>query len=115
MNFQLNVFIVFVIIAMIILYAMRQSIIDVPNKKTWPTHVSNCPDYWVDSLGDGTKCVSNAAMYNTNFLCIGTKDFSGKTYCDKLTKMKTTGCDRIAWDGMTYGYGNLTEKNKCVK
>jgi hypothetical protein len=110
MLFQINVLIVVVIIAMVLVYIMHSSIVSRNLNKTWPLYVSNCPDYWTDSNGVGEACISGP--YNTTNKCRGTKNFKG-THCQKISKLDEYGCNDVLWDGVTYGSGNLFNKNKC--
>ena len=111
MWFQLNILIITFIVALLLVYIMRSSIVSRKRNKKWPTYVSNCPDYWVDSTGNGSACVSG--VYNISSTCSGTKNFKGTTYCDKLSKLSEYNCKNVSWDGVTYAAGNLFEKNKC--
>lgn len=111
MLFQINVLIVVVIFALLLVYIMHSTIVSRKLNKTWPSYVSNCPDYWTDSNGTGGACVSGE--YNITNTCRGTKNFKG-TYCQKISKLDEYGCKNVIWDGVTYGAGNLFAKNKCV-
>lgn len=110
MSFRLNVLIVTVIISLFLLYIIYLVIVRRTTKQTWPTYVSNCPDYWKDPTGTGGACVSS--VYNITDTCSGTKNFKG-SYCEKLSKLSAYNCKDILWEGVTYGKGNLFEKNKC--
>jgi hypothetical protein len=77
-----------------------------PNtKQVWPPFVSNCPDYFVDENGDGSKCVNDLSLGK----CDGNEipnfttdpEYLGSSgNCAK--KNWANGCS-ITWDGITYG------------
>jgi hypothetical protein len=70
--------------------------------------ISNCPDYWIDDLGDGTKCISTGS--NITDQCFGTMDFSGNS-CEKLKK--SLPCTGMIWDGITYGNNSKVSLTEC--
>lgn len=72
------------------------------------SYISNCPDYWIDDLGDGSKCISTGS--NITSTCVGTMDFSGNL-CDKLKKVLP--CTGMIWDGITYGNNSKVSLNAC--
>ncbi len=107
--FQLYVVLIAAILTGLFIYLVDYTISKQAVDTKWPAYIPNCPDYWTDYNGDGTKCVSNG--YNTTDKCAGTIDFSG-TYCQKTTKAMV-GCPGMIWDGITYGSGNNFKINKC--
>ena len=109
MKLQAYVVIIAVILMCLIIYLINTTIISQAGNTSWPTYIPNCPDYWVDYNGDGSKCV--ASGFNITDKCYGTMDFSGK-YCDKVSRA-TSQCSGIIWDGVTYGNGNNIKHNKC--
>jgi len=80
-----------------------------PNtSQVWPPMISNCPDYFEDTTGDGSSCITKLSLGT----CGSKLDFSTPEYitstgnCAKFTKANTCG---ISWDGITYGV-----KNPCT-
>lgn len=101
MNFQYSILIlaiILVIVGSIILsYSIKSSI----KSKKWPSYISNCPDYWLDTTGDGTACKSNLVNVSTGTGCYGDQvNFSGKSLCEKYKISNECG---IYWDGINYG------------
>lgn len=112
MIFQAYVVICAVIIMVILVIVIRRTMSKQKNNVNWPLYVQQCPDYWVDYTGNGSKCVSNG--YNVSKACNGTIDFSGN-YCTKLSKIQKCGPGLgVLWDGVTYGTGNNKVRNKCI-
>ena len=109
MTFQIYVVLIAIILTSLLLYIINNTITKQAKNVNWPSYVPNCPDYWIDFNGDGTKCVSTG--FNTTSKCSGTMDFSGK-YCSKVQKA-TVECSGLIWDGVTYGAGNNIRHNKC--
>ena len=125
----LQIFFVIFLLCMVILFFVT---INRPIEN-WPPKISNCPDYWVDTSGNGAHCVNvqylgtcskiknktsfiqedpDISKQNNNFENAETMNFSISPYtgsqgnCKKYTWAK--GCG-ISWSGITYG----TEKNPC--
>jgi hypothetical protein len=79
----------------------------------WRTPPQKCPDYWVEDNGlcyniKGTgKCLSQntgPGSDNPKFYFVDFDNFpGGNSACNK--QKWASRCD-IAWDGITYGYGN---------
>ena len=111
-SFQSTVLIIATIILIIVLviigYMLRQG----NATQVWPPILGDCPDYWIDTSGNGANCV-NVKNLGT---CVPTSgkglqavDFTQSTYtgtsglCNKYTW--ATGCN-VSWDGITYGVPN---------
>lgn len=85
-----------------------------PNtKQVWPPLVANCPDYFTDENGDGSKCENNlrlGILDKPN--CKGPYNFNTSPYigsggnCEKYNWANNCG---LTWDGITYGV-----KNPCT-
>jgi hypothetical protein len=81
------------------------------NELEWPPLVSECPDYWIDLSGNGSRCV-NIHDLGT---CINTDpskkhlNMNFSTYDDCAKFNWAQGCG-ISWDGISYGYGKT---NPC--
>lgn len=110
-DFKKKVMLFFLVLLVIILFAMAYTI----NKKTsdmkWPPYVANCPDYWLDLSSNGSRCHN---QHSLGTCAIATEanetyvDFTSSVYtgssgdCNK--KKWATNCG-VTWDGITYGYG----------
>ena len=107
MNFQKIVLIVSGII--IILFTVM-AIYSVSNSKNQnaTTYVANCPDYWEDTLHDGSDCVNTGFNNSSLDKCSNHVNFSG-SLCEKYNKV--LNCPGIVWDGITYG--NSQNIKKC--
>ena len=82
-------------------------IIKFPNtKEVWPPMIANCPDYFTDENGDGSKCVNNIPIPNK---CRNIPNFTQSKYkgtrgnCEKHNWANRCG---VTWDGITYGVTN---------
>ena len=109
MLFQAYVIIIAVVLMFFLVYLIKRTMAKQAVNAVWPVNIPNCPDYWIDYSGDGSKC--GDIGFNTTSNCVGTMDFSG-TYCQKRGKA-IVGCSGIIWDGVTYGHGNNVQKYKC--
>jgi hypothetical protein len=89
-----------------------------PNtKQVWPPMIANCPDYFTDVNGDGSKCLNiNNVQNSPSSNCQMIPDFTQSTY-----KGITGNCNKynwanrcsLTWDGITYGVTNpCTTYNK---
>ncbi len=100
MTFQRWVLLFFVLglifASIVFTYSIRSTI----KKRKWPPKIANCPDYWIDQTGDGSKCVSVNFNSSDGSSCSGTVDFSNLNICQKYKKMKK--CKSIIWEGITY-------------
>ena len=103
--------VIFIIIMFVIIYVINISYTDTSSS---PTSTSiygvppNCPDYWIDSTGDGVGCISTGP--NITKECKGTLDFSGDS-CEKL--QKALACPGLIWDGITYGNNPKVSIESC--
>lgn len=73
--------------------------------QTWPPVIGECPDYWVDTSGNGGNCVNvknlGTCPKDMNFT---TPIFSGTNgNCSRY--QWATNCG-VTWDGITYGLIN---------
>ena len=95
--FQKIVILLFVILLILILVIVGFTVSNTKNK-TWPPVVADCPDYWLDQAGNGSKCVNVKGLGNcsNNNNMDFTKDLP--TVCKKYTWAK--GCG-LTWDGIT--------------
>jgi len=107
-GFQLMTIILLIILLIIILLIVGLSITNTRKIKTWPPIVGECPDYWLDASGDGSKCVTvqdlgtcNGSIEPGKHL---TMNFAASPYtgvnalCNKYKWANTCG---VTWDGIT--------------
>jgi len=74
-------------------------------KSDYPPIIANCPDYWIDSSGNGKACNQDSNPNNQVGTCQGPMDFtapqwngSGTGNCAKFKWAKS--CN-LSWDGIT--------------
>lgn len=113
-SFQTIVLGIAIIFLIIILVFIGYSLSSSKSAKTWPPKVVNCPDYWTE-----TETETESASENT-ITCNANSDNNTGTYIittynyDKTNslceKYKWANQYKIAWDGISYGYG---EYNPC--
>ena len=82
-------------------------------KAAYPPVVGDCPDYWIDTSGNGSNCVNLKDLGTCNAIAGEgkhlTMDFSVAPYtgadglCQKFTWANSCG---ITWDGITSGVTN---------
>ena len=107
-GFQLMTIILLIILLIIILLIVGLSITNTRKNKTWTPIVGECPDYWLDASGDGSKCVNvkdlgtcNGSIEPGKHL---TMNFAASPYtgvnalCNKYKWANTCG---VTWDGIT--------------
>lgn len=71
----------------------------------WPPLIGDCPDYWVDTSGNGSNCVNVKNLGNCTSMDFTTSHFTGSQgLCNKY-KWATSTCG-VSWDGITYGVEN---------
>jgi len=106
-DFQKMVIGIASVILMIVLVILGISMGFSSAGKAWPPSIGNCPDYWIDSNGDGSNCVNTLNLGNSgtpNTMNFNYGQFSGSGgNCSKYQWSTNTG---VAWDGITYGAYN---------
>jgi hypothetical protein len=111
--FQKNVIIATFVVLILSLIIISYYLVEGSKAKQWPPLTGNCPDYWIDTTGDGKQCkppTGNADNQGILGTCsTNIPDFSSGSYsgnggaCAKSTWAK--GCG-VSWDGITYGVKN---------
>lgn len=95
--------VILIITLVIIGIALRAS----KKNMTWPPVLGDCPDYWVDTKGNGENCVNVKNLGrcpNQKTMNFTTSVFTGSNgNCAKY--LWATKCN-ISWDGITYGVTN---------
>jgi len=102
--------VVFVVCIFYIIRTLRNA----QKNQTWPPYTANCPDYWVDISGNGTQCNNPRNLGKCDISSVQFADITGSdsstvlaANCSKYNW--ATGCG-LAWEGITYGYGQY---NPC--
>jgi len=111
-GFQRIVILLLILLLIIILFIVGLSFSN-KTKKTWPPIVGDCPDYWLDMSGNGSKCVNVKDLGTCNGSTTPgqhlTMDFTVAPYngvdalCQKYTWANNCG---LTWDGITSGIEN---------
>jgi hypothetical protein len=69
----------------------------------YPPIIANCPDYWIDSSGNGARCVVDPR--NQIGTCTGPMDFTSAVWNGEGTgacsKYKWAKSCNLSWDGIT--------------
>ena len=110
--------IVLIIAAMFLILFLVLIGISLSNSTTssinWPPIVGNCPDYWVDLSGNGSKCFNSHSLGSCpnyiptaddkNTMNFNQAPFTGTN--GVCAKYKWADHCKISWDGITYGVQN---------
>jgi hypothetical protein len=104
--------ILFIIVVLLIGFVLYKG----KSNQKWPPLIGDCPDYWLDMSGNGSKCVNVKDLGS----CVAkpgekhlTMDFSINPYIGNnsaCSKYKWASKCGVSWDGITYGVNN-----PCVK
>jgi len=84
--------------------------------QTWPPVVGDCPDFWVDTSGNGGNCVNVQNLGTCPSSVEGqplTANFSGSNFngtAGLCAKWNYANNCNLTWDGVTYGGANA---NPC--
>jgi hypothetical protein len=112
-GFQKFVLFIAIILLTIVLifigFALRKK-----STAVWPPVIGDCPDYWIDTSGNGAGCVNIKNLGNGTCKPTGTDkyltmDFTqpsfvgGAGLCAKYNWANSCG---VTWDGITYGATN---------
>lgn len=107
-NFQKIVTIIAIIVLLALLFIIA-IIMKNSHDQTWPPVIGDCPDYWVDTSGNGRNCINVKNLGTCPSNVSGqplSMNFSGANYqgssglCNKYNY--ASGCG-LTWDGITYG------------
>jgi len=70
----------------------------------WPPLIGDCPDYWVDTSGNGSNCVNVKNLGKCTSMDFTIPCFTGSQgLCYKYKWANKCG---VSWDGITYGVEN---------
>jgi len=111
-SFQKIILVCAIVILIISLIFISFALISHQKNEPWPPVIGDCPDYWVDTSGNGARCVNvknlgtcspgNGQQYLT--MDFTTSAFSGsKANCAKYKWANSCG---VSWDGINYGVPN---------
>jgi hypothetical protein len=74
-------------------------------KADFPPVIANCPDYWIDSSGNGKACNLDSNPNNQVGTCKGPMDFTAPQWSGTGTgdcaKFKWAKSCNLSWDGIT--------------
>jgi hypothetical protein len=113
MNFQRIVIIIAIILLIVCLILIGLVLVNSKSSQQWPPMVGDCPDYWVDTSGNGGNCVNIKNLGSCNFGFGETKhqtmDFTQAPFTGSnglCAKYKWANSCKLSWDGITYGANN---------
>jgi Plasmodium falciparum domain of unknown function (CPW_WPC) len=95
-GFQKMVILLFILLLIIILFIVGFTLSS-KQDKTWPPIVGDCPDYWLDANGDGSKC-QNVKRLGT---CYEDMDFTTNNFLSVCNKYQWANKCGVTWDGIT--------------
>ena len=107
-NFQRTIIYIGIILLIIIIIIVGYTLATKKTPVQWPPLVGDCPDYWVDTSGNGGNCVNTKGL-GTCTASGSSMNFSIAPYtgsngiCNKYKW--ASKCD-ITWDGITSGVPN---------
>jgi hypothetical protein len=116
-TFQRIVIIIAIILLIVCLVFIGITLSKTTDQGQWPPIVGRCPDYWVDSSGNGSNCINvrdlgtctsggNGVSPSGNHIAM---NFTVAPYvgnagtCAKYTWANSCG---VTWDGITSGITN---------
>ena len=117
-SFQKIVLIIATIFLILFLVLIGVSLSNSTSDVDWPPVVGNCPDYWVDLSGNGSKCFNSHRLgscsnyiptdNDKNTMNFNQPPFTGSN--GNCAKYKWAAQCKLTWDGITYG-----TKDPCIK
>jgi hypothetical protein len=117
-SFQKIVLIIATIFLIFFLLLIGLSLSNSNSDIDWPPVVGNCPDFWVDLSGNGSKCFNSHRLGscpayiptsdNKNTMDFNQNPFTGSN--GSCAKYKWANNCKLSWDGITYGV-----KNPCTQ
>jgi hypothetical protein len=107
MNFQFSILIFAISLVIVGTLILRYSVKASIQSQKWPPFIANCPDYWIDTTGDGSACTGSNMNVSPAVGCFGTVNFNTMNTCQKYNHSNTCG---IYWDGINYGNTSLNSK-----
>ena len=107
MNFQFSILIFAIVLVIVGTLVLRYSVKSSIESQKWPPYIANCPDYWIDTTGDGSACKSSTMNVSPAVGCFGIVNFNQFSTCEKYNHSNQCG---IYWDGINYGNTSLNSK-----
>ena len=114
MSFQKAVLLIAVVFLILFLIIIGVALSNSTSTAEWPPIVGSCPDYWVDLLGNGSKCFNSQGLgscpayiptnNNQNTMDFNQAPFIGAN--GNCAKYKWANNCKVSWDGLTYGIQN---------
>lgn len=102
MTFQITVMKTAIIILIITLCFIGLALYKQKYSADYPPVFPNCPDYWMDSSGNGANCTNPKNLGNAN--CAGPMDFTLPQWAGqngKCSKYKWAKQCNLSWDGIS--------------
>ena len=113
MNFQRIVLTIAIVLLILCLILIGMVLVNSKSSQQWPPMVGDCPDYWIDTSGNGGSCVNVKDLGTCNFGFGDTKhatmDFTQAPFTGSnglCSKYKWANSCKLSWDGITYGAAN---------
>jgi hypothetical protein len=113
-SFQKIVLIIAILFLTLFLVLIGLSLSKSNSSIDWPPVVGNCPDYWVDLSGNGSKCFNSQGLgtcpsympkgNNENTMDFTQAPFTGNN--SNCAKYRWANNCKLSWDGITYGVQN---------
>jgi hypothetical protein len=108
-SFQKIVLVCAIIIFILTLILISYALVNAQSTANWPPLVGDCPDYWIDTSGNGASCV-NVKNLGTCPPAKGqtylTMDFTTNAFTGSnasCAKYKWANSCGVSWDGVNYG------------
>ena len=107
-GFQRIISIIAIVILIICLVIIGITLSRSNKTQVWPPMVGDCPDYWVDTSGNGGNCVNSKGL-GTCSASGSSMNFTAAPYvgsnglCSKYNWATKCG---LTWDGITSGVSN---------
>jgi hypothetical protein len=105
-NFQRLVIIIAIVLLIVIFVFTLIILSRSKSSQSWPPVIGDCPDYWIDTSGNGSNCVNvkNLGTCATETMDFSTSEYTGdQGLCNKYNWANNCG---VSWDGITYGVTN---------
>jgi len=113
MNFQRIVLVIAIVLLIVCLVLIGIVLVNSKSAQQWPPMIGDCPDYWIDTSGNGANCVginnNNIGKYKTVPPTTPTMDFSQSPFVGSnglCAKYNWATNKQVSWDGITYGVPN---------
>ena len=105
-SFQRNLIILSFVLLIAILILVAISLYKNNSSQVWPPVIGDCPDYWIDMSGNGSKCVNvqKLGTCESKTMNFSISPYTGSNgLCQKYNWASNCG---LTWDGITSGVIN---------